>query len=86
MHCSDADCAVTHASAGGQAQGKKAAKEKPKTREELDAELDAYKMKDSKARGHAACNAPRPKLTRRVPVHTDGGGCAVQRLGRVLQG
>jgi hypothetical protein len=37
---------------GGQAQGNKAkaAKEKPKTREELDAELDAWKMKDSKVR------------------------------------
>ncbi len=32
-------------------------KEKPKTREELDAELDAYQMKDAKARysQHACC-------------------------------
>ena len=54
--CRDADSppCLTPLLPGGQAQGKKAAKEKPKTREELDAELDAYKMKDSKARPRRA--------------------------------
>ena len=64
------------ASAGGQAQGKKAAKEKPKTREELDAELDAYKMLDSKAREHVARNAPAPP--------TDPSRTAAQTAAAVL--